>query len=253
MAAGDTRDRAETIVRASAEFQEFLGELQVDDLLQLVDLELGSLDEFVPRGDIRSKAVAPGTILHVVSGNSPHAGLQTLVRGVLLGSRNLVKLPSGSGAEIRAFAEAMPFGIEISDELLDGWLEEAEVVVVFGSDETIDYFRDQLRPDQIFVPHGHRVSFSVVLDGDDREAAVAAARDVSLFDQQGCLSPHCIYVGGNARAFARQLAEEMATFDAKQPRRNLSIGEAAELMHLRNGYEFRAASDPRKGGRPAGM
>ena len=90
---GDTRDRAEVIVRAAAGFREFLGDLAVEDLLRLVELEIGSLDGFADRGDIRSMALAPRTILHVVSGNSPHAGLQSLVRGVLLGSRNLVKAP----------------------------------------------------------------------------------------------------------------------------------------------------------------
>jgi hypothetical protein len=85
----------------------------------------------------------------------------------------------------------------------------------------------------------------VVLDGSVPQAAAAAARDVSLFDQQGCLSPHCLYVGGDARGFAKQLAEEMAAFDAVTPRRPLSIGESAELMHLRSGYEFRARNDSR--------
>ena len=242
---GDTRDRAEMIVRTAAGFREFLGDLAVDDLMGLVELELGSLDEFVDRGAIHSRALAPQKILHVVSGNSPHAGLQSLVRGVLLGSRNLVKVSRGAGAEISAFAAALDCGIEVSDELPEEWLEQASAVIVFGSDETVDTFRERLRPDQIFVPHGHRVSFAVVMDGGDRQAAVAAARDVSLFDQQGCLSPHCIYVGGDARVFAGQLAEEMAAFDALEPRRELSVGESAELMHLRSGYQFRAANDSR--------
>ena len=85
-----TRERAERIVMAAAAFEGFLGKQRVEDLMALVELELGSLDEFVARGDVRSKAIAPATILHVVSGNSPHAGLQSLLRGVLLGSRNLV-------------------------------------------------------------------------------------------------------------------------------------------------------------------
>lgn len=240
-----TRERAERIVMAAAAFEGFLGKQRVEDLMALVELELGSLDEFVARGDVRSKAIAPATILHVVSGNSPHAGLQSLLRGVLLGSRNLVKVSAGGGAEIAAFAAALDVGVEVSEELLDEWLDEAGVVVVFGCDETVDYFRGLLRPDQVFLPHGHKVSFSVVLDGGDTEAARLAARDVSLFDQQGCLSPHCVYVAGDGRQFAGWLAEEMAAFDARSPRRALSIGESAELMHLRSGYEFRAASDSR--------
>jgi hypothetical protein len=242
-----THDRVEVIVRAAQGFGEFLGELRVDDLMRLVEIELGSLDEFVGRGGLLSKAIAPGTILHIVSGNSPHAGLQSLVRGVLLGSRNLVKVSKGAGAEIGAFAAALNGGIEVSEELQDGWLEEADALVVFGSDETVDHFRELVRPDQVFLAHGHKVSFAVVLDDCDKEeAALLAARDVSQFDQQGCLSPHCIYVEGDEQhQFALWLAQEMAVFDAHTPRRELSLGESGELMHLRSSYTFRQASDPR--------
>ncbi len=239
-----TQDRAEAIARAAQGFEEFLGVLEVADLMRLVELELGSLDEFVEWGGVHSKAIAAGTILHVVSGNSPHAGLQSLVRGVLLGSRNLVKVSKGGGDEIAGFAAALDCGVEVCEDLPDGWLEEADAVVVFGSDETVEHFREQLRPDQVFVPHGHKVSFSVVLEPGE-EAALLAARDVSLFDQQGCLSPHCIYVGGDAKGFAQWLAQEMAVFDGHSPRRELSLGESAELMHLRSSYAFREASDPR--------
>jgi hypothetical protein len=242
-----TSERAALIVAASRGFEGFLGELRAEDLLRLVEVELGSLDAFVPRGDLHSMAVAPETILHVVSGNSPHAGLQSLLRGVLLGAKNLVKVSTGCGSEIESFAAALDCGVEVSEALPDGWLEGADVVVVFGSDETVEHFRGLMRPDQVFLPHGHKVSFSVVLDGGDKEeAALLVARDVSQFDQQGCLSPHCIYVEGEAQhQFALWLAQEMAVFDAHTPRRELSLGESAELMHLRSSYEFRSASDPR--------
>ena len=239
-----TYERAEMIVRAAGEFTEFLGELRVDDLMRLVELELGSLDEFVEWGDLHSKAIAPETILHIVSGNSPHAGMQSVVRGVLLGSRNLVKVSKGCGAEISAFSEQLGGLVEVAEDLDDEWLDVAEAVIVFGSDETVEHFRDLVRPDQVFVPHGHRVSFGVVLD-PTAEAAKLAARDVSLFDQQGCLSPHGIYVAGDAKGFCELLAEEMAVFDNHTPRRELSVGEAAEVMRLRSSYAFREASDSR--------
>lgn len=237
-----TLQRAEALVRAAEGFEEFLGILRVDDLMRLVELELGSLDAFVAHGDVQSKAIAPGTILHVVSGNSPHAGLQSLARGYLLGSRNLVKISKGGGDEIIEFAKALGLGENISESLSNEWLETANAVIVFGSDETVEHFRDLLRPDQIFVPHGHKVSFAVVLEAGG-DAPRLAARDVSLFDQQGCLSPHCIYVAGDAKGFAERLAEEMASFDAQTPRGELSLGESAELMHLRSSYSFREASD----------
>ncbi len=213
---GSARERAETIVRAAAGFREFLGALRVGDLLRLVELELGSLDGFAEHGDIRTKAVAPGTILHVVSGNSPHAGLQSLVRGVLLGSRNLVKISRGAGAEIEPSQRHWRVGSRYRTRFLTigsrRQMWSSSSALMRRSITSADGYA----PTRFSLAHGHRVSFSVVLDGSVSQAAVAAARDVSLFDQQGCLSPHCLYVGGDARGFARQLAEEMAAFDAER-------------------------------------
>jgi hypothetical protein len=72
---------------------------------------------------------------------------------------------------------------------------------------------------------------------------------VSVYDQQGCLSPHVIYVeerGALApRKFAAALAEAMGAFQARIPRGKLSVEEAAVVNTTRSGYEFRSASDKR--------
>ena len=74
-----------------------IGKINADDLTQWISSELGhadSLDQFHPHGDLVSKAYAPKYILHIVSGNTPHAAFQTLIRGLLLGSHNNIKAPS---------------------------------------------------------------------------------------------------------------------------------------------------------------
>ena len=77
----------------------------------------------------------------------------------------------------------------------------------------------------------------------------AAAFDVSVYDQQGCLSPHVIYVEERGQfgplKFAASLATAMAQYQLRVPRGTLSDAEAASVLQLRNGYEFRAASDKR--------
>lgn len=250
-----TAERIEAIAAAAKDFP-ILGPVRREDLVALLRAELGheeSLEGFRPHGSHFTKAVAPSTILHVVSGNTPHAGLQTLVRGLLLGSRNLVKVPSAGFPEVGAFRDALPPSlqdtIEISPTLPPSWLDQADAVVVFGDDETIAHFRARVRPGIPFQAHGHRVSLGIVFDDPDASSAPAAARDVSLYDQQGCLSPHDIYVdescGLSARTYAARLAEAMEEFNRATPRRELTVGGNAAIADLRASYAFRAGSDTR--------
>ncbi len=247
-----TRERAAGIAEAVGDS---LGEVRVDDLLEVVRLELGNaeiLDGFAEYGAHRTRVVAPEVILHVVSGNTPHGALQSLIRGLLLGSRNRVKLPTGGLAAVTSFVDALPGelrdGVELAETLPSEWLRDAGAVVVFGNDETVAEIRRRTPNGVPFQAHGHRVSLGIVF-GDGEEAARRAARDVSLFDQQGCLSPHCLYVaeggGLTARGYAAELARELAAFNEHTPRRKLGIGEAAEIVDLRASYAFRSAEDVR--------
>lgn len=249
------RERASAIARAAEAFSGLLGRVTADDLIEVVRLELGDaeiLDGFAPYGSHRAWVVVPPIILHVVSGNTPHGALQSLIRGLLLGSLNRIKLPSNGLPEVQAFVGTLPDGlrelVELTTDLPDAWIKEAGAVVVFGSDETVAGLRKRVPNGVPFQAHGHRVSFGIVL-GDGEVAATLAARDVSLFDQNGCLSPHDIYVaesaGQTARGFAGRLAVEMDKFNAHTPRRKLGIGEAAAIVDLRASYAFRSAGDVR--------
>jgi hypothetical protein len=233
-----------------------LGEITAADLLELVRMELGHreiLEGFHPYAGHLARAIPPRVILHIVSGNTPHAALQSLLRGLLLGSHNRVKLPAGGLPEVEAFQKLFPPQlaalVECSEALPDNWLRAADAVVVFGGDETISHFRARVPAGVPFQAHGHRVSLGIVFDDPNLDSVDAAARDVSLYDQQGCLSPHDIYVrengNGIARTYAARLAEAMEKFNRHTPRRALGIGESAAIADLRASYVFRSASDVR--------
>ena len=247
-----TAERARHLAAAAVPFRELLGPVAPDDLLGLVRAELGHediLDGFQPHGRHLARAVAPEVILHVVSGNTPHAGLQSLLRGLLLGSHNLCKRPAGNLVpELAAFRDALPpelaARVELSETLPDAWLERADAAVVFGSDETVALLRRRFPPERTFLAHGHRVSLGLILDDADGRSADAAARAVSLFDQQGCLSPQGFYVRGDARAYAARLAAALARRHATHPRAALPPGASAALAAWREEWRFRTANDP---------
>jgi len=246
-----TSEIARHLAHAAGSFP-WLGPVSAEGLLALVRLELGSetaLESFRPYGGAMVRAVGPGTILHIVSGNTPHAALQSLIRGLLVGARNRCKLPGTGLPEVEQFRAALPpelaARVETARELPEAWLAEAEVVIVFGGDATIAHFRERVEPWQRFIPHGHRYGFGVVFDDPAFESVAGAARDASLFDQQGCLSPHLFYVRREqAREYARRLALEMEAFAARHPPAPLSVEEAGGIAAVREEFRFRAAIDP---------
>ena len=78
--------------------------------------------------------------------------------------------------------------------------------------------------------------------------ADSAADDVVAWNQQGCLSPHVIYVqlGGEISAdhFSQLLAEELDKREAQEPRGEISAEESAAIASRRGIYEVRAAHAP---------
>jgi len=245
----NTADRAESLARAAAHFPE-LSPPTARDMIESVRLELGHeeiLDGFQMYGGHLSMAVAPRTILHILSGNTPHAAFQTMLRGLLLGSHNLVKFPSGGLGKMEGFPGLLPAGLssrlECSRQLGEDWPRRAEAWVVFGSDVTVAEFRAKCPPQIPFQAHGHRVSVGVVSDDPGLESCALAARDVSLFEQQGCLSPQVIFVGGDAFRYAEALAREMERFAAASPAPPLPLAVEAEIAHARADWDFRASGD----------
>ena len=98
-----------------------------------------------------------------------------------------------------------------------------------------------------FSGYGHKISFAMVMkeamtEENLPQLAQAAAFDVSVYDQLGCISPHMYYVkeGGRLgpRKFAAALAEAMAAYQARVPRGKLSVEEAAQMAKLRSATNF---------------
>ncbi|HEV8128836.1 MAG TPA: acyl-CoA reductase, partial [Candidatus Eisenbacteria bacterium] len=100
------------------------------------------------------------------------------------------------------------------------------------------------------VLHGPRVSLGYIGKGAlGRSSLCALARhaalDVSLYDQQGCLSPHAYYVerGGAVTPvdFAAALGEALEESSEELPRREPSAADAASVQLYRAQARFEAA------------
>jgi hypothetical protein len=110
-------------------------------------------------------------------------------------------------------------------------IADVGAVIAFGSDATIEAVRARVPAEKHFIGYGTRYSLGLVTAGKDLVmAADAAALDVCLFDQAGCMSPQTIYVVGDAsRAlrFASALDGALRKTSLRLPRVKPTRDEAA--------------------------
>ena len=225
------------------------------------------LDDFqpTPKGGF-AKAIGPDVLVHIWAGNVPGLPLWSLIAGLLVKAGNIGKVSSAeplfAGWFARLLAEIDP---NLADCIAVVWwkggdeareravLKQADVVVAYGGNDSLDQIRDRVPLTTRYLPFGHKIGFGMVARAalDTRKAlsvAQQAAYDVVRYDQQGCYSPQIFFVerGGKVspREFARYVANELAGFDRKYPRRALSIEEAGSVAAWRHAEEVKAASQP---------
>lgn len=241
-----------------------------ESLLVLLESELGDprvLDASCPRPAAGGfhRAAGPTLTTHIFSGNVPGLPAISLIHACLVKSASLGKPASEEPIFPAMFARSVAAAdpkLAASMAILhwpggDPAIEQAafaasEAVVAYGSDTSLESIRARVPPTVRFVGHGHRVSFAVIgrealdLEGKD-DLAERLAYDVSLFDQQGCVSAHLVYAerGGAIppEAFAERLANAMAAFERGMPRGRLTVEEAAAIQQVRTEAEFRELRD----------
>jgi len=202
---------------------------------------------------------APELLMHVLSGNIPGLAMTPVLLSLALQSAVLVKSAAGDPIFPALLAES----IAAVDETLgrcivvapwrggDVALEAvafaaADVVVASGSDAAIAAIAPRV-PGR-FIGHGHKVSFAAIgaeclaHAADARELAHRLAYDVSLWDQQGCLSPQLCYVETGGRIspaqFAELLAEGLTRWAHELPPRSLSLAEQVAVLRFRQAAEW---------------
>ena len=238
-------------------FQEY----RADRIEALCVDELGCLevlDRFVPSVSGQKRASGPPLMTHVLAGNVPGAGLDSVIFSLLVKSATLVKTSSAEPVLPVLFAGSIrdidpDLGACLSvvswpggnAELEDLAYGRADMVVASGSDASLAAIRKRTRGR--FIGYGHKVSFGLVAKESLTEAeelAHKAAYDVALYDQQGCLSPQLIYVeeGGavTPKEFAALLATGLAHWQTELPRGPVSPEVSTAIRRARDEAEWQA-------------
>lgn len=212
-----------------------------------------------------------GVITHWLAGNVPILGMISLIQGILTRNVNVVKLSRENGlvlpllVSLMVQVEAEVDGIKISGrDIFSGCLFlycekddiqgqqslslNSDIRVAWGGRAAVENVMSLTRrygtEDVIFGP---KYSFAVVGRNSINMNKISdfmyrLALDASVFDQQGCNSPHTVFVeqGGTLEGepFAQHLANAMGELLKRIPRNQISSDEAYSVVNIRSEYFF---------------
>jgi hypothetical protein len=241
------------------------GAITAEALRAAIVDELGSLDaldDFVARaGRPASWARGAGAVTIVSSDTTIGVAIAPLV--FALCAKCAVTVKDRNDDLVAAFAETLgeehPALLAATD--VRPWiggddavearaLGDAAVVAAFGGDAALQAIRARCAAGATFVPFAHRASAGYVtaeaLRGDRRAAAAGIARDALLYDGDGCLSLHLLFVeraaDGAHERFIDELADACAACAIEFPPGPRKPARAARANAYANAAAFRAAN-----------
>lgn len=216
-------------------------------------------------------AFGPTLCVQISSGGVPGVGVNALLRSLLVKSPTLIKPGAGDVLLTRLFAD----GLADSDpelaaalevrywpgekvELTEKAVEGADVVVAYGSDESVSAVRGRVPVTSRFVGYHHRYGVGVVgrealvredeAGGGSLGVARDVARSVAMFEHRGCVCPHVVFVenGGEVgpEHFAELVAGHLGHLATEWPRAGstASASTAAALRQARDTVEIHQAA-----------
>lgn len=110
-------------------------------------------------------------------------------------------------------------------------LQEADLVIAMGSDETIETIRTRLENQTTFLGFGHRFSAAWVPQevATDRNTWMQLALDLALHDSRGCMSPLAIFTDADQNQVLPLARQAMREAEAAIPRGHLAPIEGAQI------------------------
>jgi len=239
------------------------GAITEDALAATVADELGSLDaldDFVARsGRPPARALPVGRVCVVSSRTTIGVALPAAI--FALAAKCDVVVKDREDRLVEAFfgtlaAEHAAFAAAARAQTWSGAhdardLSAFEAVVAYGRDETLARIRERCAPEARFFGFGSRASAGYVArealgsEAQTRAVAEGAARDLALYESEGCLSLHALFVerGGAVppERFAELLAAALERAHVEFPVGERSDSARARLGSARALAAFRAA------------
>ena len=231
------------------------------------------LDDFNKVLSINKKMMAHprGVITHWLAGNVPVLGMISLIQGMITKNINVIKLPKKNGLVLPLMVSQIAnFNFITGDITIKGkdlfkscsfvycdkddkngqecLSVNSNVRVAWGGREAVETVMSLPRrfgtDDVIFGP---KYSFAAIgrnsfLESELKDITYKLAMDISVFEQQGCNSPHTVFIekGGKVAPldFCKALATSMQDVLKRIPKNPVSANEAYAIVNTRSEYSF---------------
>lgn len=227
--------------------------------------ELGSLDAldgFAHRVNRPDGWAVPAGNVCVISSRTT-IGVAIIPAVFALCAKNDVLVKDREDSLVHAFFETLSQELDVltmaahastwaSDDENAPELETFDAVAAFGSDDTLRVIRERLNPRARFIGYGSRASAGYVTrealanDAALTELCEGAARDLVLYETEGCLSLHTLFVERDGALsledFGRKLSASIEAANVEFPIGERHAADAAAIAQQRNLAAFRAAS-----------
>ena len=196
-----------------------------------------------------SRWATPQNLFAIIGGSLPDPTISVVVTALALRIPLLLKPPSAHPA----FAIALISGIQQADPVLGKclgmvnkagkdpkvkvFIEKAASVIVFGDDSTVLSVQ-QARPHRQTLTFGHQEAVEVISDTCTDEDFLAIARDICMYDQAGCLSPHIVALKQGVmplETFSKRLYEALKSIERILPAGSVSFDDAARTRVFAQG------------------
>ena len=210
------------------------------------------------RQGLRRQAAGPPLMFVVLSGNVPGISVTAVIRGLLVRSAVLCKLPQDEpdlvGLLARALHEEAP---DLADTLAATWwpaenpgpaamewTKRSGKVVIYGGAEAVRATRASTPEHIPVIEYGPRLGIACLGAGCSDEDLAALARDVCAYDQAGCVSPRLVYLLGalpdeaGPMGIIGRFTQALSNTATAASAARIRDSEAAALRAARAAYQF---------------
>jgi hypothetical protein len=210
----------------------------------------------------RRQAIGPPALFLVLAGNVPGIAVTAVLRGLLVRSAVLCKLPQDEPDLVGLFARALDeedpalaatiaatwWPADRPSPAADEWTKRCGKVIVYGGADAISSLRARTPPETPLVEYGPRLGMACLGPNVSDDELAALARDVCAYDQAGCVSPRLVYLLGEfldheTADILKRLATALGSEVLRSPGSPLRDTEAVAVRSTRARYQFGGEDD----------
>ncbi|MDA9951756.1 hypothetical protein N9D31_04170, partial [Oligoflexaceae bacterium] len=200
-----------------------------------------------------------GVVLHVLAGNVFTGGVGSWIEGALTRNVTILKMSSSERVFMPLFlssllecdpdrvlsgATALIDYRSSQTEVMDVFKQSMDGIVVWGGEQAVRAYRDNLPARTKLIVFGPKLSLSVVTEGAQSENGIepiakGLAQELSIWDQNACTAPQICYVQGKKAAYklAETMSKHMKKMEQEIPSGEIDLNAAVEIRKLRTLYE----------------